>query len=68
LPAPSDPRRYGEGGIDLKQTRRHLSGLSISSEMGESGRETAVSYRKGGVLTQGFLPCDDGFAKATKLN
>jgi hypothetical protein len=36
--------------------------------MGESGRETAVSSRKEGVLTLGFLPCDDGLVKATKLN
>jgi hypothetical protein len=43
LSAPSDKRRYGKGGIKFKQTRRRLTGLSITSEMGESGRETAVS-------------------------
>jgi hypothetical protein len=43
-------------------------GLSVTSEMGESGRETAVSSRKDGVLTLGFLPCDDGLVKATELN
>jgi len=31
LPTPSDPRRYGEGGIDLKQTRRRLTGLSVTA-------------------------------------
>jgi hypothetical protein len=36
--------------------------------MGESGRETAVNHRKGGVLTLGFLHCNDGLVKATKLN
>ena len=51
LSAPSDQRRYCKGGIDLKHTRRRLTGLSVTSEMGESGRETAVSYRKGRVLT-----------------
>jgi len=68
LPAPSDPRRDCKGGIDLKQTRRCRTGLSITSEMGESGRETAVSWRKGEVLTLGFPPSDDGLVKATKLN
>jgi hypothetical protein len=55
-------------GIDLKQTRRRLTRLGVTSEKGESGRETAVSYRKGRVLTKGSLPCDDGLVKATKLN
>jgi hypothetical protein len=41
--------------------------LSITPEMGERGRETPVSCPIGGVLTLGFLPCDDGLAKATKL-
>src|SRR5260370_40456924 len=68
LPAPSDPRGYCKGGIELKQTRRRLTGLSVTSKMGESGCETAIRYRKGGVLTQGFLPCDDGLVKAPKLN
>jgi hypothetical protein len=36
--------------------------------MGESGRETAVSWRKGGVVALGFLPCDNGLVKAAKLN
>src|SRR5438045_3126051 len=35
--------------------------------MGESGRETAVSWRIGGVLTLGFLPYDDGLVKATRV-
>ena len=47
---------------------RRLTGLSVASEMGESGRKAAVYSRMGGVLTQGFLPCDDGLVKATKLN
>ncbi len=68
LPAPGDPRRYCKAGIDLKQTRRRLTGLCITSEMGESRRDTAVSPRIAGVLTLGFLPCDDGLVKATKLN
>jgi hypothetical protein len=65
---PGDIRRYCKGGIELKQTRCRFTGLSVTSEMGESGRETAVSCRKGGVLTLGFLPCDDGLVKATKLD
>jgi hypothetical protein len=36
--------------------------------MSESGREAAVSLRKGGALLRGFLPCDDGLVKATQLN
>jgi hypothetical protein len=36
--------------------------------MGESGCEAAVWYWIGRVLTQGFLPCNDGLVKATKLN
>ena len=47
-PAPSDPRRDCKCGIDLKHTRRRLPRLSVTSEMGESGRETAVSSRIGG--------------------
>jgi hypothetical protein len=47
--------------------RRRLTRLSVTSEVGKSGRKTAVSYRKGGVLTLGFLPSDDGLVKATKL-
>ena len=38
------------------------------SEMGECGRETAVSCRIGGALTLSFLPCDDGLVKTAKLN
>ena len=68
LPTTGDPRRYCKGGIKLKHARRRLTRLSVTSKMGESGRETAIRYRKGGVLTQGFLPCDDGLVKATKLN
>jgi hypothetical protein len=68
LPASGDPRGYCKVGIDLKQTRRRLARLSVTSEVGKSGREAAISYRKGGVLTLGFLPCDDGLVKATKLN
>jgi len=64
LPAASDPRGYCKVGIDLEQTRRRLTGLCITSEMGESGRETAVSWRIGGVLTLGFLPSDDSLVKA----
>src|ERR1700756_5349978 len=68
LPASGDPRGYGKGGIDLKQTRRRLTRLSVTSEMGESGRETAISLRIEGVLTLGFFACDDCLVKATKLN
>ena len=56
MPAASDQPGYCKGGIELKQSRRRLTGLRITSEMGESGRETAVSSRKRGVLTQGSLP------------
>src|SRR5262245_56063761 len=68
IPASSDQRRDCKGGIELKQTRRRFTGLRITSEMGESGRETAVSCRIRGVLTLGLLPCDDGLVKASKLN
>jgi hypothetical protein len=36
--------------------------------MGESGRETAASWRIGGALALSFLRCDDGLVKPTKLN
>src|ERR1700752_2242055 len=69
LSAPTHPRRYCEGGIELKHTRRRLTGLCIASEMTESRRKTVVSSPKGGgVLTKGFLPGGDGLVKATKLN
>src|SRR4029077_3779733 len=68
LHAPSDQRRYCKRGIDLKQMRRRLSRLSVTSEMGESGHETAITWRKRGVLALGFLPCDDGLVKATELD
>jgi hypothetical protein len=68
LSAPTHPRGYCEGGIDLKHTRRRLAGLGIASEMSESGRETVVSSRMEGVLTKGFLRCDNGLVKAMKLN
>src|SRR3954452_3100371 len=68
LSAPTRPRGYCEGGIDLKQTHRRLTGLGIASEMGESGSETKVRSRIGGVMTLSLLPCDDGRVKAAKLN
>src|SRR6516165_943537 len=68
LPAASDPRGYCKAGIGLKDMSRLLTRLSFASEKGESGRETAVTCRIGGVLTPGFLPCGDGLVKATKLN
>jgi hypothetical protein len=40
----------------------------ITSEMGESGRETAVGSRKGGVMALGFPRCGDGLVKPAKLN
>jgi hypothetical protein len=45
-----------------------LRAFSVPSEMGESGREAAVWSWIGRVLTQGFLPCNDGLVEATKLN
>jgi hypothetical protein len=68
LAAPGDPRGNCKVGIDLKQMRRCLTGLRVTSEMGEGGRETAISRRIGEVLTLGFLTRDDGLVKATKLN
>ena len=68
LPAAGDPRRYCKGGIDLKQLRRRLTRLSVTSEMSEGGGETTVRYLIGGVQTLSFLPGDDGLIKATKLN
>ena len=41
--------------------------LKVTSDMGESGREAAVSCPKGGVLMLGFLRCDDRLVKPTKL-
>ncbi len=52
----------------LKHKRRRLTRLGVTSEMSESGRETKVSGRMGGLLTLGFLSCDNGLVKATKLN
>jgi len=63
LSAPGDQRKYCKGGIKLKHTHRRLTRLSVASEMGESGRETAVSYRKGGVVTLSFPSCDDGLVR-----
>jgi hypothetical protein len=68
LSAPTHPRGYCEGGIDLEQTRRRLASLGIPSEMSESGRETRVSSPKGGGLTKGFLPGDEGLVKSAELN
>ena len=68
LPAPSDHRGYCKGGIDLKYMRRHLTRFGVTSEMGESGRETAVSGHPEGALTKGLPPNDDGFVKATKFD
>ena len=53
----------------ISSTRAAASWASrVTSEMGEGGRETAVSWQIGGVLTEGLLHCDDGLVKATKLN
>ena len=60
-------RRYCKGGIDLKHTRRRVVRLSVTSEMGEGGREPLVSCQIK-VLTKGFLQYDDGFVKAAKLD
>ena len=40
--APGDMRGYCKGGIDLKRPRRRVVRLSVTSEMGEGGREAAV--------------------------
>ena len=61
-------RRYCKGGIDLKHTRRRVVRPSVTSEMGEGGREEAVSCQIGEVLTKGFLQYDDGLVKAAKLD
>jgi hypothetical protein len=61
----SDPRSYCKCGIKLKHTRRRLTSLSVAPEMGERRCETAVSWRKRGLLTLVFLPCDDGLVEAT---
>ena len=42
--------------------------LSVVSEVSESGCEAGVNPEKGGVLTLGFSPSNDGLVKATKLN
>src|SRR5262245_42357073 len=68
LSAPTHPRGYCEGGLNLEQTRRRLASLGIASEMSESGRETRVSSPKGGGLTKGFLPGDEGLVKSAELN
>ena len=65
---PGDKRRYCKGGIDLKHTRRRVVRLSVTSQMGEGGREAAVSCQIGGILTKGFLQYDDGLVKAAKLD
>src|SRR5215469_5656292 len=43
--------------------RATASSLGVTTEMGKSGRETAVSYRIGGVLSKSLLPCDEGLVK-----
>jgi hypothetical protein len=63
---PGDKRRYCKGGIDLKRTRRRVVRLSVTSEMGEGGREAAASWHIGGILTKGFLQYDDRLVKAAK--
>jgi len=68
LSDPTTPRGYCEGGIDLKQMRRRLTRLSVTSKMGESGRETVVSSPKGGAPAKGFLPGNNGLIEAAKLN
>src|SRR5262249_39112862 len=67
LSAPGDKRRYCKGGIDLKHTRRRVVCLSVTLEMGEGGREAAISCHIE-LLTKGFLPYADRLVKATKLN
>ena len=57
-----------KAGLDLKHTRRCVVRRNVTSEMGEGGREAAVSCHPGSILTKGFLPCDDRLVKATKLN
>jgi hypothetical protein len=47
MPAPSDQLGNCKRGIELKHTSRCLTGLSVTSEMGKSGRETAIRWRKG---------------------
>src|SRR6266705_5905493 len=56
---PGDTPRYCIGGIDLKHTRRRVVRLSVTSEMGEGGREAAAGCHIGGILTKGFLQYDD---------
>jgi hypothetical protein len=68
LSRPGDPHRYCKGGIELEQTRRRLTCLSVTSEMGRSGCETAVSLLEEGVLTKGFPRCNNRLVKATELN
>ena len=63
---PGDKRRYCKGGIELKHTRRRVVRLSVTSEMGEGGREAAASWHKEGILTKGFLQYDDRLVKAAK--
>jgi hypothetical protein len=48
--------------------RTAASRASASRPRWASRRETAVSSRMEGVLTYGFLRCDNGLVKATKLN
>jgi hypothetical protein len=57
-----------KSGLSSSARAAAASCLIVASEMSESGREKAVTGRKGGVVTKGFLPCDDGLVKATKFN
>src|SRR6516164_2686030 len=68
LPAPSDPSRDCKGRIDLKQTRRRLTRLSVTSEMGQNGRQSAIGWRKRLVLTKSFLGNRDGLVEAAKFD
>ena len=58
LATPCDPRRDCKVRIDLKQMCRRLTCLNVTAEMGEGGRETAVSSanRRGSDVGQPSLP------------
>src|SRR5215813_10234586 len=67
--------RGGQDGQHETEKPDHLARLgdSVTSSTRtrfsvHTGRQAAVSHRIGEVLTQGFLPRDDGLVKAMKLN
>ena len=62
-----EPVSLGHRAVALLRVRR-FSRLSVTSAIGESGGETAESWRIGQALTSGLPPRNNGLVEAAKLN